>query len=210
MFKDKTIGDFTDALASKAPVPGGGGASALTGALGIALGNMVGSLTVGKKKYADVEDDVRALMKKAEVLRKELLECIDEDAACFEPLAAAYSLPAETDEEKAEKDKVMEQALETACKGPFSIMEKVCEAVDIIGEFAEKGSRLAVSDAGAGAALCCGALKGASLNIYINTKMMKDRDRAADFEARADELSAKGTAKADLIFEKVKDTIRKG
>ena len=210
MFKDKTIGDFTDALASKAPVPGGGGASALTGALGIALGNMVGSLTVGKKKYADVEDDVRALMKKAEVLRKELLECIDEDAACFEPLAAAYSLPAETDEEKAEKDKVMEKALETACKGPFSIMEKVCEAVDIIEEFAEKGSRLAVSDAGAGAALCCGALKGASLNIYINTKMMKDRDRAADFEARADELSAKGSAKAELIFEKVKDTIRKG
>ncbi|MBR6444367.1 MAG: cyclodeaminase/cyclohydrolase family protein [Firmicutes bacterium] len=208
MFRDKTIRDFTDELASKAPVPGGGGASALAGAVGIALGNMVGSLTVGKKKYADVEDDLRSLMKRAEVLRKELLECIDEDAACFEPLAAAYSLPAETDEEKAEKDKVMEQALETACAGPFSIMEKVCEAIGIIEEFAEKGSRLAVSDAGAGAALCCAALKGASLNIYINTKMMKDREKAAAFEEKADKLSEEGSAKADEIFEKVKDSIR--
>ncbi len=210
MFRDKTIRDFTDELASKAPVPGGGGASALAGALGIALGNMVGSLTVGKKKYADVEDDIRALMKRAGTLRKELLDCIDEDAACFEPLAAAYSLPAETDEEKAEKEEVMEKALETACKGPFSIMEKACEAIDIIEEFAEKGSRLAVSDAGAGAALCCAALKAASLNIYINTKMMKNGDTAAAFEEKADSLTEEGSAKADRIFETVKGSLRKG
>ena len=210
MFRDKTIKEFTDELASKAPVPGGGGASALAGAVGTALGNMVGSLTVGKKKYADVEDDIKELMKKAEVLRKELLECIDEDAACFEPLARAYSLPEETEAEKAEKEKVMEKALETACRGPFSIMEKACCAIDIIEEFAEKGSRLAVSDAGAGAALCCGALKAASLNIYINTKMMKNRELAAEFEEKADALTAGGSEKADRIFEMVKETLRKG
>ena len=102
-FINKSCKDFTEVLASKAPVPGGGGASALVGALGMALGNMVGALTVGKKKYAAVEEEIKALMAQAETLQTELLSLVEKDAEVFAPLAAAYSMPKETEEEKAEK-----------------------------------------------------------------------------------------------------------
>lgn len=208
MFRDKTISQFTEELSGSAPVPGGGGASALAGAVGAALGSMVGSLTVGKKKYADVEDEIRALMDEAVMLKDELLSGIDEDAECFEPLSKAYSLPSGTEEEKAEKEKIMEAALEKACSAPLDIMEKTCRAIDILEGFAEKGSRLAVSDAGTGAAICRGALNGASLNVYINTKMMKDREKAAVLEEKADTFVRRGTEKADAVFDKVKKEIR--
>ena len=106
--------DFIEELASKAPVPGGGGASAFVGAVGVALGNMVANLTIGKKKYADVEDELIVLREKAYVLQKELLLLIEKDAKVFEPLAAAYKLPKETEEEKAYKEKVMEEVLREA------------------------------------------------------------------------------------------------
>ena len=123
----------------------GGGASALVGAIGTALGNMVGSLTVGKKKYADVEEEMWELKKKADKLQKELLHLIERDAEVFEPLSKAYGMPRETEEEKAEKARVMEIVLKDACSVPMEIMEKCCEAIEIIVEFAAKGSTLAVS-----------------------------------------------------------------
>ena len=153
-FQEMDLKDFTTVLASKDAVPGGGGASALVGAIGIALGNMVGSLTVGKKKYADVEEDVKALMEKAEGLRSVLLQLIDEDAAGFVPLAKAYGIP----KENPERDAIMESALREACDVPMEIMRTVCHALDLIVGFAEKGSALAISDAGVGAACCKAAL----------------------------------------------------
>ena len=170
--------EFVTVLASKAPVPGGGGASALVGAVGTALGNMVGSLTVGKKKYAAVEEEMQELKAKADVLQKELLHLVERDAEVFEPLSKAYGMPKETEEEKAEKARVMEAALKEACSVPVEIMEKCCEAIDLLVEFAAKGSVLAISDAGVGAAFCKAALEGASLNVYINTKSMADREYA--------------------------------
>lgn len=140
--------EFVTVLASKAPVPGGGGASALVGAVGTALGNMVGSLTVGKKKYAAVEEEMQELKAKADVLQKELLHLVERDAEVFEPLSKAYGMPKETEEEKAEKARVMEAALKEACSVPMEIMEKCCEAIDLLVEFAAKGSVLAISDAG--------------------------------------------------------------
>ena len=125
-------------LGSKAPVPGGGGASALVGAVGTALGNMVGALTVGKKKYADVEEEMKELMAKATTLQDELLHLIERDAEVFEPLSKAYGMPRETEEEKAEKARVMEIVLKDACSVPMEIMEKCCEAIDLIVEFAAK------------------------------------------------------------------------
>ena len=101
-FSTVPCNEFVEVLASKAPVPGGGGASALVGAIGTALGNMVGSLTVGKKKYADVEEEMWELKKKADELQKELLHLIERDAEVFEPLSKAYGMPRETEEEKAE------------------------------------------------------------------------------------------------------------
>ena len=139
-FSTSTCTEFVEVLASKAPVPGGGGASALVGAVGTALGNMVGSLTVGKKKYADVEEEMWELKGKCDQLQKDFLRLIERDAEVFEPLSKAYGMPKETEEEKAEKARVMAIVLKDACSVPMEIMEKCCEALDLIKEFAAKGS----------------------------------------------------------------------
>jgi formiminotetrahydrofolate cyclodeaminase len=199
-FSDKSCKDFTIELASKASVPGGGGASALCGALGTALGNMVGSLTVGKKKYADVEPEIKATMEKAEKVWRELLDLIQRDADVFEPLSKAYGLPKETEEEKAHKAEVMEKCLKEACSVPMDIMVKCCEAIELQKVFADKGSTLAISDAGVGVAFCKAALLGASLNVFINTKAMTDRPYAESLNAKANDMIAKYTVMADEIF----------
>ena len=202
-FSTVPCNEFVEVLGSKAPVPGGGGASALVGAVGTALGNMVGALTVGKKKYADVEEEMKELMAKATTLQDELLHLIERDAEVFEPLSKAYGMPRETEEEKAEKARVMEIVLKDACSVPMEIMEKCCEAIDLIVEFAAKGSALAISDAGVGAAFCKAALEGASLNVYINTKSMKNREYAEELNRKSDEMLAVYTVKADEIFRNV-------
>lgn len=199
-----TCTEFVEVLASKAPVPGGGGASALVGAIGTALCNMVGSLTVGKKKYAAVEAEITELMEQATALQKKLLHLIEKDAEVFEPLSRAYGLPAGTEEEKAEKSRVMEGCLRNACSVPMDIMRTCCQVISLIGAFAEKGSVLAVSDAGVAAACCRGALKGASLNVYINTKSMKDREYAESLNRECDEMLETYSAVADEVFEQVK------
>ena len=202
-FSTVACNECVEVLASKAPVPGGGGASALVGAVGTALGNMVGSLTVGKKKYADVEEEMWELKGKADALQKELLALIERDAEVFEPLSKAYGMPRETEEEKAEKARVMEIVLKDACSVPMEIMEKCCEALDLIKEFAAKGSALAISDAGVGAVFCKAALQGASLNVYINTKSMKNREYAEELNTKADAMLEKYTKLADEVFESV-------
>jgi formiminotetrahydrofolate cyclodeaminase len=175
--------------------------------VGTALGNMVGSLTVGKKKYADVEAEIIALKKKSDTLQAEFLALIDKDAQDFEPLSKAYGLPANTDAEKAEKAKVMEKCLREASATPFEIMQKCAEAIDIIEGFAAKGSKLAISDAGVGVIFCKAALDGASLNVFINTKAMTDRAYADKVNKEADALLAKYKAKADKIFDLVKNQL---
>lgn len=201
---EKTVTAFTEELASPAPVPGGGGASALAGAIGISLGDMVGELTTGKKKYADVEEEIRSLMERAQALRVKLLYFVDGDAEAFAPLAKAYGIP----KDDPCRDAVMESALQTACGVPMDILRTCAQALDIIGEFAAKGSRLAISDAGCGAVLCKAAMQAASLNIYINTKSMKDRARAQSLEAEADALLEEYTRKADEIYSSVLTGIR--
>ncbi|WP_434309703.1 cyclodeaminase/cyclohydrolase family protein [Hominifimenecus sp. rT4P-3] len=195
---------FVEVLASKAPVPGGGGASSLVGAIGTALGNMVGSLTLGKKKYADVQDDIIALKAKADALQAELLDLVQKDAEMFEPLSKAYGLPKETEEEKAEKARIMEAALKDACSVPLLIMEKCCEAIELHKEFAAKGSALAISDVGVGVACCRAALLGASLNVFINTKSMTDKAYAAEINEKAEGMISKYVAMADEIFADVR------
>lgn len=207
-FSKMSCEEFVEILSTKNPVPGGGGASALVGAVGIALGNMVGSLTVGKKKYQEVEAEIIELKSKSDQLQNEFLRLIQEDAKAFEPLAKAYSLPKDTEEEKAEKERVMEIVLNQACAVPVKIMEKCCEAIDIIEEFANKGSVIAISDAGVAAACCKAALLGASLNVYINTKSMKNRELADKLNENADQMIEKYGKKADEIFSKVQDRLK--
>lgn len=207
-FTKGTCEEFVEVLASKAPVPGGGGASALVGAIGMALGNMVGSLTVGKKKYADVEADMIAMKEKATALQADFLRLVEADAEAFEPLSKAYGMPKETEEEKAEKARVMAIVLKDACAVPMEIMEKCCEAIDVIEEFAAKGSALAISDAGVGVVFCKAALLGASLNVFINTKSMADREYAASLNEKADKMIADYSKKADEIFAAVNARLR--
>lgn len=207
-FTKGTCEEFVEVLASKAPVPGVGGASALVGAIGMALGNMVGSLTVGKKKYADVEADILTLKEKATALQADFLRLVEADAEAFEPLAKAYGMPRETEEEKAEKARVMAIVLKDACAVPMEIMEKCCEAIDVIEEFAAKGSALAISDAGVGVVFCKAALLGASLNVFINTKSMADKEYAASLNEKADKMIADYSKKADEIFAAVNARLR--
>jgi formiminotetrahydrofolate cyclodeaminase len=204
MLADRTLREFTDELASNAPVPGGGGAAALVGAVGIALGDMVGELTTGKKKYADVEEDIQRLMAEAKAVKDEFIRLIDADAEAFAPLAKAYGIP----KDDPERDKIMEEALKNGAAVPMDIMRTCGKALDIIVEFAEKGSRLAISDAGCAAACCKAAIRAASLNVFINTKSMKDRDFADQLNAEADELLAKYNQLADEIFDSVAGRLR--
>ena len=203
-FAQATCTEFVSVLASNAPVPGGGGAAALVGAIGTALGNMVGSLTVGKKKYADVEEEMVTLKAKCDAIQADLLSLIAKDAEVFAPLARAYGLPKETEEERAYKAKVLEECTVNACSVPMAIMEKCCEAIEAIAQFAAKGSRLAVSDAGCGAACCKAALQSASLNVFINTKSMQNRAVAEDLNARANAMLDQYCPLADEIFAQVR------
>ena len=170
------------------------------GAIGTALGNMVGSLTVGKKKYAAVEEEIIALKAKCDALQTELLDQVPADAVGFEPLAKAYGIP----KDDPNRDRILEEATIVACKVPMHIMELCCEAIDAIAVFAAKGSRLAVSDAGCGAICCKAALQSASLNVFINTKSLKNREAAEELNAKANGMLDKYCTMADEIFAEVR------
>ena len=185
---ERTCSQFLAELASKAPTPGGGGTAALVGAAGVALGNMVGNLTTGKKKYAAVEEKIQALNAKAETLRKELEALVQEDAEAFAPLAAAYGLPKDTPEQAADKERVMETALTRAALVPIKIMQKCLEGITLAYSYAVDGSTMAISDAGCAAVLCKAALQAASLNVFVNTKLMTNREFATALEHTAEQL----------------------
>lgn len=202
--------DFISLLASAAPVPGGGGASALAGALGMALGNMVGNLTLGKKKYESVQEDIKMILDKAGKLQKELLSLVEKDAEVFEPLSKAYGLPRNTEEEKKKRDAVMEEALKLACSVPLDIMEKSVECIALHEELAGKGSAIAISDVGVGVLFCKSALMGASLNVFINTKLMKDREYAAAINLRTEKILTDGMGRADRVYRGVETRIKEG
>lgn len=200
MLADKSLIEFNAALASASAVPGGGGASALVGALGMGLGIMVGSLTVGKKKYAAYEAELHALMEKAQALQSELIALIDEDAKAFEPLSRAYALPKDA-ENRAE---VMEACLMQAASVPLEIVRLSCAAIELNARFAQIGSVLAVSDAGCGAALCRAALEAAALNVFVNTRLMADRAQASALDARVQAALDKYCPLADEAYSDVK------
>ena len=195
---ERDIQNFLAELASKAPTPGGGGAAALCGAVGVALGNMVGNLTLGKKKYAEVQEDIAALNAKAESLREDFLALIDADAEAFEPLSKAYGIP----KDEPARGEVMEAALLAAVQPPLEIMRKCVKALELIADYAAKGSALAISDAGCAAAITRAACEAAALNVFVNTKPMRDREKAGEINREANELLQK-CALAREIYDNV-------
>ena len=208
MVESMTIQEFLDVLSSKEPVPGGGGASALAGALGNALGQMVSNLTIGKKKYARVEDEIKELAERMKGIQGQFSALADQDAKVFAPLAKCYSLPSGTEEEKAYKAEVMEARLLDASLVPMEIMEKASEMLEIMDILADKGSRMAVSDVGVGVQFIRTALLGAVMNVYINTKSMKNREKAEEMNEKAERLIKEGTEAADRIYQKVLEQLR--
>lgn len=200
--------EFVEALSSKAPAPGGGGAAAFVGAVGAGLGHMVGALTVDKPKYAPVRDELVSLMDQAQGLREELLDLVEADARAFEPLSRAYGLPSGTDEEKAHKAQVLEACLRDACAVPLDIMRACARAIELCERFAELGSPLVVSDAGCGVITCKAALQAASLNVFVNTRLMKDRVHAEACDAQARELLDEYLPMADAVFASVEERLR--
>ena len=198
-FSRYRIDDFLSVLSAKDAVPGGGGASALVGALGAALGSMVGNLTVGKAKYKDVETDMYMLMSAAEHIRKELEGLIQKDADGFEPLSRAYSM----DKNDPNYEAVMERCLRMAAETPMEIMRLSCRMIELHQQFAAKGSTLAVSDAGTGVVFCWSAMYGAALNVLVNTRLMKDRAYANKLNNEVDELMNKYWKLADETYESV-------
>lgn len=200
--------EFVEALSSSQPAPGGGGAAALVGAIGAGLGHMVGALTVGKPKYADVEPELLELMLDANDVRAQLLALVEADAEAFVPLSAAYGLPSNTDEEKAHKAQVLEARLRDACAVPLDIMRACARAIELCERFAALGSPLVVSDAGCGVITCKAALQAASLNVFVNTRLMKDRVHAEACNAQARELLDEYLPMADAVFSQVEEHLQ--
>ena len=203
MLEQKTT-EFLDVLSSSAPVPGGGG----VGAFASALGMMVTNLTIGKKKYIDVEAEMEDIRSRLEALQQELVGLTDRDAEAFEPLSRAYGLPKETEEQRIEKERVMEKALYEASVVPLQIMKTVFRVMEDLEVLGEKGSRLAVSDVGVAVLFARAALEGASLNIYINTRLMKNREQAEQLNQESDELIAEAGRLQEKIYTGVLAKIR--
>ena len=199
---DLSLRDFSQALADKVSVPGGGGASAAVAALGSALNSMVGNFTVGKKKYADVEEEIISLMAQADDLRNKLLECIDKDAEGFEPLSKAYGIP----KDDPNRDEIMEKCLKDAVSAPLEIFNLACESIEVLEEFGKYGSKLVISDAATGVICSWAAMYGAAINVKVNTKLMKDRENAETINQYIDESMQEYWPRAEKVYEDIYKT----
>ena len=197
--------EFSDQLAAKVSVPGGGGAAAYVGALSMALCSMAGNFTTGKKKYAQYEDELQAILKEADGIRTRLLDLVEEDAKMFEPLSKAYSIPKE-DPERADK---LEKATLDAIVPPLEMMRQIKRVIELLERMQVIGSVIMISDVGCGAALAGAALQSASLNVFINTKSLMDREKADEFEKEADGILNEYVGRAQKVFEAVNTRLRK-
>jgi formiminotetrahydrofolate cyclodeaminase len=198
---DSTIEKFLDDLASQAATPGGGSAAAIMGAKGAALVSMVCNLTIGKKKYAEVEDEMKAVLAESEKLRRALTGMVQDDVKAFDQVMGAYGMAKETEPEKAARSAAIQAALKTATDAPLNCARAARAVIDLGAKTAEKGNLNVISDAGVAVLAAYAALRSAALNVYTNTKMITDRSFAeaklAELErllAGADELTEKAYA----------------
>ena len=206
-FIDQTCREFTEVLSSRQPVPGGGGAAALVGALGTALAGMVANLTTGKKKYAAYENDIQRILKETKALQDELLEMVDRDAENFAPLAAAYRMPSKTAKEQILKEEELEKCTLQACQIPIEIVKTAYKAVKLQEELLNKGSIMALSDIGVGAELLRAALVSGWLNVKINTRSLKDSKEAQKIESEVKPLVDKGVSICEKLLQEVQNRL---
>ncbi len=202
--KDKSVQDFFDCLASKAPTPGGGSAAAVMGAQAAALISMVCNLTLGKPKYAEVEVEMQALLEKSEVLRTTLTAMIKADVDVFDRLMATYALPKDSDEEKAARSEAIQAALKEATMVPLACARACAETIALCKIAADKGNIGVISDAGVAVMSGYGALKSAALNVYINAGGLKDRDFADAKLAELETILQGADVAAEEVYQIVK------
>lgn len=203
MLTEKPVTIFLDELASSAPAPGGGSAAALSGALGAALVSMVCNLTLGKKKYADVQEDIEALLSQSEALRKELVELLEADVQVYTEVSKAMKMPRTTEEEKAARTAAMQKALKAATEVPMRVAEACVKVMDLCRPVAEKGNVNAVSDAGVAVLMAEAGLRSAALNVLINLAWIKDEAFVAENRAKLDALLEGKAAMRDEIYDLV-------
>ncbi|MDR1272783.1 MAG: cyclodeaminase/cyclohydrolase family protein [Clostridiales Family XIII bacterium] len=206
---EKPVDEFVGMLSSKAPVPGGGGAAALCGALGAALGGMVANLTIGKQKYADSEEELNSLKVATYRIQKDLLDLAQKDADAFEPLITAYRMPKGSEAEKDQRGRIIEMRTKDAAEVPIEMMRKCAEAIGVMDELVSKGSRMAMSDAACGAVLAAAGMKSAWLNVIVNTSALKDRDYSDRLESEGRELLEKYLPFAEEICGRVEALLLK-
>ena len=197
---DKTVTEFLDALASSAPAPGGGSVAALSGAMGAALVSMVCNLTLGKKKYADVQADIQALLEQSEALRHELTDLLQADVEAFTGVSQAYKMPRKTPEAKAARSAAIQEALKLATMPPIHVAEACVRVLDLCTPAAEKGNRQAVSDAGVAALMAEAGLRSAALNVLINLNTIKDEAFSKEWGDKLDALLDGKPALKDQIY----------
>lgn len=205
--KEKSIEVFLDELASKQATPGGGSAAAVMGAQSAALTSMVCNLTIGKPKYAEVEEEMQALLKQSEALRKELTDMIKADVDVFNKLMACYGLPKSTDEEKSTRSSQIQAVLKEATLVPLECAKACAEAIKLSGIAAEKGNLGVISDAGVAAMAGYSALKSAALNVYINTGSIKDREFAEVQLQELEEIIKGSEIEAEQTYKIVKEKL---
>jgi formiminotetrahydrofolate cyclodeaminase len=200
---DKPVTNFLDELASNAPAPGGGSVAALSGALGAALVSMVCNLTLGKKGYEDVQDDIQDLLARSEALRLKLAGLLEEDVKAYTGYSKAAKMPRETEEEKEARAVAMQAALEVATDVPLSIAGAAVEVMDLCMPAAEKGNKWAVSDAGVAVLMAEAALRSAALNVLINLGTVKNQEFVANRRAKLESLLAGKGVMRDEIYDYV-------
>ncbi len=206
MYIEKPLVAFMDKLASKSPEPGGGSGSALVGALGAALVSMVGNLTSGKEKYASIQNRIEELLTNSEKARRQLQDLVQKDTEVYGVLAEAFKLPRDTDEQKAERGRAIQDALGEATQVPAEIGERCLDVCRLALTAAEIGNVGAVSDAGVGALMAEAAAQCAALNVKINLGSIEDKEFCDRTWSRVQEILAEA---ADLKQTVVKITYEK-
>ncbi|MFV8189737.1 cyclodeaminase/cyclohydrolase family protein [Streptococcus hyovaginalis] len=204
---DLSLRDFTSVLGSDAPAPGGGSAAALSGANGISLTKMVCELTLGKKKYADVQDVIADIHHKSGILQEQLLAAIDKDTEAFNLVSAVFEMPKETDEEKAARRAAMQSALKEAAQSPYDMMLVMVEALEVTQKAVGKSNTNAASDLGVAALSLKAGLQGAWLNVLINLSGIKDDSFVTTYRQKGEELLERGCSLADMIYESIVDVV---
>ena len=194
---------FAEKLASKEPVPGGGGVAALAGALGVALATMVANYSIGKKAFLEIEEKHQSIIDESSAIRIKLLSLIDEDAENFAPLSKAYGLPSSTDKEKLQKEKILQEALKVAADGPIKMVEYIYEAIKIHEELVDISTKLIISDVGCGVQMLKAALYSAQINVIVNMNLIKDEAYVKDVTAKTNKMVSEGANICDEVFEKV-------